>query len=147
MKKIYWISDSHTYEECIRTRDSSEIYSIEPLEEILWLQNRQKVQKAVYSDLSLQSEVDSAREIEGIIREAESNRKVVPFDTAKMKAKPNEIRKNRKEENKRFQKLKTDEKISPEQAEPREVSDQMPKSSYGYSDFFAQLADEDDDEC
>ena len=61
--------------------------------------------------------------------------------------KPNEIRKNRKEENKRFQKLKTDEKISPEQAEPREVSDQMPKSSYGYSDFFAQLADEDDDEC
>ena len=147
MKKIYWISDSHTYEECIRTRDRSEIYSIESLEEILWLQNRQKVQKAVYSDLSLQSEVDSAREIEGIIREAESNRKVVPFDTAKMKAKPNEIRKNRKEENKRFQKLKTDEKISPEQAEPREVSDQMPKSSYGYSDFFAQLADEDDDEC
>ena len=146
MKKIYWISDAHTYEECIRTRDSSEIYSKESLEEILWLQNRQKVQKGVYSDLSLQSEVDSAREIERIIREAESNRKVVPFDTAKKKAKPNEIRKNRREETEQIQKQEDKDRIQPVQKRPCEVPDQMPKSSFNYSDTFAQFADEDDDE-
>ena len=149
------------YEICTRTHDSGELYHGITLEEIDWYTRQASAQKAVYRDISLQQALDYDKAISGIIQEAEAARKMISFDAAKMKVKPSEIRKHRKEEAERFRKLKNDEKISPEQAEPQEMAEQisseqpesqemaeqMPKGSFDYSDLFAQFADEDDGEC
>jgi hypothetical protein len=142
MKKIYWISAPQTYEECVRTADSKELYSAESLEEIDWLQNRQRAQKGAYSDVALQSEIDSTREIEKIIQEAETARKVVSFGAAKMKAKPDQIRKNRKEEADRIRRGKEKAALEP----TPEKSTPIRGEAFGYDDIFAQFADEEDDE-
>jgi hypothetical protein len=92
--------------------------------------------------VALQSEIDSTREIEKIIQEAETARKVVSFGAAKMKAKPDQIRKNRKEEADRIRRGK--EKAAPEPTP--EKSTPIRGEAFGYDDIFAQFADEEDDE-
>lgn len=81
MDCIYWLKGNGTHEVCVRTGDSSQLYIGNTLEEIDWLQQQQKIQKAAYTDISLQSSIDSSTAIDEIIAKAEAAKKTIPLIT------------------------------------------------------------------
>ncbi|MPM64581.1 Transposon Tn7 transposition protein TnsB [bioreactor metagenome] len=144
MEKVYWLKGPQEYEDCVRTIDSIMLYPGESLEEILWLRGRQMAQKAAYSDVSLQSEVDSSRAVDEIIQRAGQAAKTIPLEAARMKAKPREIRKNRKVEAEKLRAEKRTGRAELSKAPP-EVSSK-PRSMSGLDAQFWQFAEEEEDD-
>lgn len=144
MDKIYWLKGPQKYEDCIRTEDSRALYPSGSLEEILWCQRQQEAQKSAYSDVALQSEVDSSRAFDEIIREANEEAKTNSFGSAKMKAKPGEIRKNRKEE---AEKLRAGNQIEKNKCQQELIKQSpSPEITSGFDVLFAQLSEEEEDD-
>lgn len=145
MDKIYWLKNPQNYEDCTRTRDSGGLYHQgDSLDEILWLQRRRGAQKSAYSDVALQSEVDSSRAIDEIIRQANEKNKMICFETARSKAKPGEIRKNRKAEAEMIRRENQAE--TGEHLEKPIKRSSSPKSTSGYDVLFAQFSEEEEDD-
>ena len=101
-------------------------------------------QKAAYSDVSLQSEVDTSRAVDEIIQRAGQAAKTIPLEAARMKAKPREIRKNRKVEAEKLRAEKRTGRAELSKAPP-EVSSK-PRSMSGLDAQFWQFAEEEEDD-
>ena len=132
----------------MRTGDSSQLYIGNTLEEIDWLQQQQKIQKAAYTDISLQSSIDSSTAIDEIIAKAEAAKKTIPLTPIRNKLGASEIRKNRKaeaEKLKRRSALAQNEIAAPNLQKDAERECVSLKSTSSYDSLFSALLDEEDD--
>lgn len=144
MERIYWLKDNGEHEDCVQTEDSRSRYAGATLEEIDWLQQRQKKQKAAYSDLSLQSNVDSGAAIDAIIRNAKADAKTVPIESVRRSLRASEIRKNRRAEAAKLRdKAEETEEASPQQ-DSVEETDSL-RSTSAYDAMFAGFLDDEED--
>lgn len=91
MERIYWLKKNGEPEECTQTEDSRSRYSGDTLEEIDWMQRRQKQQKAAYGDISLQSNIDSSKAIDEVIQNANREKKTIPFEPVKQREQARKI--------------------------------------------------------
>ncbi len=148
MDCIYWLKGNGTHEVCVRTGDSSQLYIGNTLEEIDWLQQQQKIQKAAYTDISLQSSIDSSTAIDEIIAKAEAAKKTIPLTPIRNKLGASEIRKNRKaeaEKLKRRSALAQNEIAAPNLQKDAERECASLRSTSSYDSLFSALLDEEDD--
>lgn len=94
MSQIYYVAGKNKYEICRQTNDSAELFAGLTLEEVQHIQYEQNKLKSEYERIDLQNQIDTDREIERIIAEAENQRKIASV----IKISPKEMQKNRKKE-------------------------------------------------
>lgn len=147
MERIYWLKKNGEPEECTQTEDSRSRYSGDTLEEIDWMQRRQKQQKAAYGDISLQSNIDSSKAIDEVIQNANREKKTIPFEPVKQREQARKIRENRKAE---VAKLRAateeteDAAVQPEQDRPEKESGTL-RSTSAYGALFARFLEDEED--
>lgn len=146
MQKIYWLKGPHEYEVCVRTPDSIEQFPGETFEEIIWAQKQFSKQKASYADINLQSDVDSNRAVDNIIKEAKARKKVLSYTASKNKAKPGQIRKNRKAENEWLKKQKQAAETGTSSDTQHGTPPATLAGTSDYEDIFAGFHDEESEE-
>lgn len=143
--RIYWLADIRTVEVCCRTADSKAQFSGLSIEEVDWLSRSLAGQRNAYQDITLQADIDHDAEVEAIVKEAEQSSRTISFEGAKMKAKPKQIRENRKRENE-LMKAEAEAKRVKETAENETPENEdYSDDPYGYDAMFAEYAEEGDD--
>ncbi len=146
MQKIYWLKGPHEYEVCVRTKGSIEQFPGETFEEIIWVQQQFSKQQASYADIKLQSDVDTNRAIDNIVEEAKARKKVLSYTASKNKAKPDQIRKNRKAENEWLKKEKQAAGTGTNAETQQGTSPSASIKTSDYEDIFAVFQDEESEE-
>ena len=145
MENIYWLKSGGQHEVCIQTEDSRARYAGDTLEEIDWIQRRQKKQQAAYSEVSLQSSVDSSAAIDAIIRKANRERKTVPLEPVRNRTRADEIRKNRKAEAAKLRGKEGNKKNIPKEDNAEDFVGLRSTSAYDAA-FAGFLNDDEEDE-
>lgn len=148
MECIYWLKKNGEPEECTQTKDSRSQYGGDTLEEIVWMQQRQKKQKAAYADISLQSGIDSSEAIDKVIRKAEAKRKTVPFEPAKQREQGKKIRENRKAEVAKLRAVaeKTEDAAVHTEQGCLEKESRTLRSVSAYDAMFSHFGEEDEED-
>lgn len=144
MEQIYWLKDNGEYEDCILTADSCSQYTGGTLEEIDWRQKQLKTQRAAYSDISLQSNVDSSAAIDDIIQSAKADAKKISIESRRYSLRSSEIRANRRAEAAKLRaKAEEAEEVSPQQDSVEETD--LLRSTSAYDATFAGFLDDEED--